>query len=523
MRKTILTLLAALPLTVAAQEYAWQYGADAGKLDIGRDIHYKVEAQSTAGNGHNPLWLNANRYGLSSLDNKNGYLRAAVERPLNADSARRWGIGYGVDAAVAKNFTSDVVLQQAYVEARWLHGVLTVGAKQWPMEMKNQRLSTGSQTLGINARPIPQVRLAVERYWTVPLTKGWLQFKGHVAYGRLTDNGWQHDFTQQQSKYTDDALMCTRAGFLRLGKDDIYPLSVEAGLEMATMFGGKSYHPDNKGGMRVIKNRESLKSFWNAFFTGGADAPELGSVYQNEEGNVVGSWLFRVNYDKDTWALHVYADKFFDDISSMFQLDYDGYGTGEEWDKKKKTRFFLYDGLKDWMLGTELNLRQGTWLRNIVVEYLYTKYQSGPIYHDHTQGRSDHICGADDYYNHYIYPGFQHWGQVIGNPLYRSPLYNDNGKIEIQNNRFIAWHLGIDGQPLPRFGYRLLATWQKGWGRYTKPYLHTRENVSLLAEASYTFPHQWTVTAAYGLDSGKLLGHNYGFQLTITKNGIFNL
>lgn len=519
----ILTLVAALALPANAQDYAWQLGADAGRLDLGHDIHYMLQAQGSASHGTTPLWLNANRYGLSSLDEHNGYLRAAVERPLNTDSARRWGVGYGLDAAVATHYTSDVVLQQAYVEGRWLHGVLTIGAKQWPMEMKNQRLSSGSQTLGINARPIPQARLALERYWTIPGTRRWLQVKGHVAYGMLTDDSWQHDFTQRRTRYEENVKYCSRAGFLRVGKDDIYPLSVEAGLEMATMFGGECYRPTANGEMHRIKNSESLKSYWHAFFTGGADAPEVGSVYQNEEGNIVGSWLMRVNYDTEQWALHVYADKYFDDISSMFQLDYNGYGSGEEWDKKKDMRFFVYDGLKDWMLGTELNLKHGTWLRDIVVEYLYTKYQSGPIYHDHTQGQPYHICGTDNYYNHYIYTGWQHWGQVIGNPLYRSPLYNDDGTIYIKDNRFVAWHLGLDGQPLPRLGYRLLASYQKGYGTYERPYVNPRENFSMMVEATYTLPHQWTITGAWGLDSGRLIGHNNGFQLTITKHGVFNL
>ena len=43
--------------------------------------------------------MNANRYGLSSLDEMNGYLRAGVERPLCTDSLRRWGVGYGVGPA----------------------------------------------------------------------------------------------------------------------------------------------------------------------------------------------------------------------------------------------------------------------------------------------------------------------------------------------------------------------------------------------------------------------------------------
>lgn len=109
--------------------------------------------QGSFSSEHTPLWLNANKHGMSSLQSNNAYLRGALERPLEADSCRRWGIGYGVDMAVASHYSSHFVLQQAYVEGRWLHGVLTIGAKEWPMELKNQWLSSGSQALGITRDP----------------------------------------------------------------------------------------------------------------------------------------------------------------------------------------------------------------------------------------------------------------------------------------------------------------------------------------------------------------------------------
>ena len=63
------------------------------------------------------------------------------------------------------------------------------------MELKNNELSSGAQTLGKNARPVPQVRIALADYYTLPLTKGWLHLKGHIAYGKMTDDNWQHEFT----------------------------------------------------------------------------------------------------------------------------------------------------------------------------------------------------------------------------------------------------------------------------------------------------------------------------------------
>ncbi|WP_036892390.1 capsule assembly Wzi family protein [Prevotella sp. S7-1-8] len=522
-RLPILLAMTLATQNVAAQ-HARQYGAEREKLCLGKNIHYKVEAQASVSDGRTPLWLNANKHGLSSIDAVNGYWRCQVARPLSADSARRWGGGYGVDMALALNHAAGVVAQQVFVEGRWLRGTLTVGAKEYAMELKNNRLSAGSQTLGVNARPVPQVRLALPEYWTIPALGRWLHLKGHIAYGKMTDDGWQRRFTGGKSKYTADALFHSKAGYLKIGseEDRSLPLSVEMGLEMATLFGGKSCRMDEKGHLVTIRNGTGLRSFLKAFVPGGEDVLEKGTVYENAEGDVVGSWVARVNYDADTWRLGVYADKFFEDHSSMFLLDYDGYGAGKEWNVRKRNHFFMYD-LKDVMVGAELNLKLGGWLRDIVLEYICTKYQSGPIYHDHSKGLSDHLGGRDNFYNHYIFAGWQHWGQAMGNPLYTSPIYNDDGRIEFKNNRFVAWHLAFDGQPTERVSYRAMITCQTGWGTYDMPYADKRRDTSLMVEATYCFPRRWQMKAACGLDFGTLIGNNFGFQFTVAKSGVFNL
>lgn len=509
-----------LPSVVGAQE-------ERRSINPLEGLEYQIQLQGTASSGKTPLWLNANKYGLSSLEKENGYVRASVARPLATDSTRRWAIGYGVDVAAPYRFTSHVVVQQAFAEARWLHGTLTVGAKEYPMEMKNRRLSSGSQALGINARPVPQVRLALPDYWTLPFANGWMHLKGHLAYGIMTDKNWQHDFTQKQSRYTDGTLYHSKAGYLKIGNEEaFFPLSVEVGLEMATQFGGDTYAPDGYGGINVIHNPRKPKDFLRALIPSGGEQLELGTNYVNAEGNHLGSWLMRVNWDEDDWRFSVYADHFFEDHSAMFHLDYDGYGTGEEWNVRKKRRYLLY-GLKDIMLGGELTFKYDRPVQGIVFEYLYTKYQSGPIYHDHTSSISDHIGGKDNYYNHYVYTGWQHWGQVMGNPLYRSPIYNDDGQIEVKDNRFMAFHLGVEGRPTEGLYYRVLGTWQEGLGTYGVPYTKKRHNVSFLTEATYSFHPEgalggWSVTGGYAMDFGSILGHNAGFQLTITKKGFFS-
>ena len=331
-------------------------------------IEVLTEAQVTAAGGdHNPLWLNANKYGLSSLDKTNGYVRAGAFRSIDNDSSRRWAWGAGLDLAVAGGFTSTFVVHQAYGELRWLKGLLTVGSKEQPMELKNQELSSGSQTFGINARPVPTVRLSLPDYWVVPYTRQWLAVKGHVAYGMTTDDGWQKDFTHQQSRYTEHALYHSKAGYLRIGPKNI---TVEFGLEMACQFGG-TLHVFDGPQETVINADKGLGAFFHALVPGGNDATD--GDWHNAEGNHLGSWVARVNFDYPKWNLGVYADHFFEDNSSMLHVSYAGWGKGDEAWVRKDNRYFLHD-FKDWMLGAELKLKENPWLNDIVVEYLYKSW-----------------------------------------------------------------------------------------------------------------------------------------------------
>ena len=484
-------------------------------------MEVRLETQSTTSDGdHTPLWLNANRYGLSSLEKTNGYVRAGLFRDEQQDSSRllRWGMG--VDVAATKGFTSDMVLQQAYGEVGFWKALLTVGSKEQPMELKNKELSTGSQTLGINARPVPSVRLSLPDYWTIPGTKGWIGVKGHLSYGVTTDDEWQRDFTDEQTRYTEHTWLHTKAGFMRVGKPG-KPFSVELGLEMAAQFGGTSFLQTNSTELSSVKNESGLKGMWHALLPSGYESIEKDIEYKNIGGNHLGSWLVRVNYDTEGWGASIYADHFFEDQSQMFHLDFDGYGSGEEWNKWKDDDWLVYD-LRDILLGAEMRFKHSRWVNNVVAEFMYTKYQSGPVYHDHTRHLSDHIGGNDNYYNHVVFTGWQHWGQVMGNPLYRSPLYNDDGRILVEDNRFWAWHLAVTGTPFDGWSYRVLSTWQRGFGTYDKPLVSPRRNMSFLAEVGYRFPETamlagWSVKGALGMDRGGLLGDNVGLQLTIGK------
>ena len=466
------------------------------------------EVQVSGSDGCTPLWLNANMYGLSSMSSFNGYVRGGIERLLKLDEEKKWGVSYGLDLVVPLHYTSDFVIQQCFAEVKYKHGVLTLGQKEQPMQLKNMDLSSGSQTLGINSRPVPGFRLSFPEYWSIPGLNDWLAIKGHFSYGWMTDGHFQKDWRGGKTGYCRDVLYHDKAGYMRIGPgNNVYPFCLELGLEMGCEFGGQlhnSYHG-------IIECKSDFGAYVDAFIAGGDD--EVNMVYTNVAGNHLGSWVARLNYQTRQFGVSLYADHYFEDHSSMFFLDYDGYGSGKDWDVRKKNRYLLYP-LKDIMAGAELKLKAFRLVDCFVVEFINTSYQSGPIYHDHSQELSDHIGGADGYYNHSYYPGWIHWGQVMGNPLYRSPIYNTDGSLDVKDNRFYAWHFGISGNLRSNLRYRVLCSWQKGWGTYSDPYLYPQENLSVMGEMTYSFKEHYSVRIAAGFDRGELLGNNTGIQMT---------
>ncbi len=284
-----LLLLAAGALNVYAQTEA--------------SLTYRVEASTNASLGeYAPMWLTANRYGLSSVQANSGYLRAGLfyDQPLK----RGWRVEAGLDLAGTLNHGADAgragfVVQQAYGDLSWRMLTLSIGSKErpgFPLE-KDGRLSSGMLVEGPNARPVPQVRGEIREYLPWGFTGNWLSFKGHIAYGRFTDNGWQEAFVAPGQYYARDVYYHSKSLMFRLGNREKFPLTFEFGLLMATQFAGDRLVMQSDGtGKLVTDMPDGLKAFWKAFMpqAGGSDTPAGEQV--NVEGNMLGSWNFALTY-----------------------------------------------------------------------------------------------------------------------------------------------------------------------------------------------------------------------------------
>lgn len=459
---------------------------------------YEIEAAATVSSTgtHTPFWLISNRSGLGSPRTNTGFVRGAIH--AGGTIAPRWSWSGGVDLVGSWRSESPFLVRELYGAARYRDFELTVGSRLEDDRLVDMKLSSGDLLFSGNALPIPQIHLSMPDYLNIPWLNNWLGFKAYFSLGTFTDGKWQRDFVATGALYYKDVRYHSKGLRIRIGQADRSPVTFEGGLEMAAQFGGKIMIGDSV----VKKMPSSLKDvISHVIIPTGGGSSDLPGEQSNVLGNHVGEWSARLNWSAPAdFKVSAYYLHFFEDHSMMF-FDY-----------------VWHDGL--W--GLEVTLPANPFVNKFVYEYLGFKDQSGPVYWDHTPSIPEQVSGTDNYYNHYLYGGWQNRGMGIGNPLVLSPLWNANRTIGFQCNRILSHHFGLSGSPTGEIDWRILASYTRGWGTYGSPYRDVLRNFNLLAEISYA-PRRlsgWSATIAGAMDRGGMIGQSNGLMLSIKKTGI---
>lgn len=445
-----------------------------------------VEYGATVHTGDNtPLWQMSNLQGLASLDNST-YIRGGV---FYHDQWGKWTVSGGLDLVAAAGFNSGI--QQAYADFRYKWLGIFAGSKEMTAPLINSRLSSGELTWSGNSKPIPQIMIGIPEYlYLLPR----LAIKGEISYGWFTDSNWMEAHTNLAAGgwYTKNIKYHHKEGFVRIGVPG-GKWQLDFGMTLDTQFGGQMV---TASGVTDLGN--SLKDYFRIFIPGsaGEDKPVNDALFY--QGNFVGTEQIRGTYRGKEVAVSLYLDNYFEDFSAM--------GKQNGW-----------DGL--W--GLELKFKRFRPINNIVLEYLQTTNQSGPLHglHEPEEGPVHKTGGSDNYYNNGLYPGWAHWGMANGNPLLRSPIYNENGTLSFKYNRVKAVHLGWSGEISDEWEYMAKLTMNRTWGTHGAPTLDILENFSAYAAFQYR-PAKlktWAFHASLGLDTGDIYGDNFGFQLKVRK------
>lgn len=461
-------------------------------------IRWNVELNATSSVGHNtPFWLVNNLQGLSSVEKNSGYVRLSAFHDM--DTTRRFTWGAGVDVAVPWRYSSPFIVQQFYGEVKYRCLQAMLGSKEMWGCFNDPRLSSGNLLYSGNSRPIPQLRIGIFDYADIWGLGGWLGIKGYLAFGAFTDERWQCSWVAPGNKRTERVLYHSKGLWLRNGNPSKFPLVFEAGIEMATQFGGISYENGE-----VIHMPHSLRDWFKAVVPLKGDETTPGGEQVNIQGNMVGNWNFCLSWmPKADWSVKAYYEHFFED-HSMLYIDY-------RW--------------RDGLWGVEATFPSNPFVSAFVYEFMTTRDQSGPLLNDTNDKIPEQVSGKDNYYNHYIYSGWQHWGMGIGNPMVLSPIFNRDGNLYFRTNRIVGHHFGISGNPTSDLRYRVLFSYSRNWGTYDCPLEKEMDNLNALAEVTWS-PSKgklrgWSGTFSVAGDAGPLLGRSLGFGVRISRTGWF--
>ena len=473
---------------------------------LGTSITYDLTAEAAVGTGdYTAFQLVTNRHHVLGTRSNTAYLRGAMN--LEHAFSKNLSLSAAVDVVASVHADHKLYLQQCYANLSYQSFFLEVGSREQPQVIRDNLLSSGSFTKGTNAKPIPQIHIGTNGFWTVPYTKEWLQLNFDFGYGKFLDSGYREDCYLRASDvnkmYVTGAYYHQKHLYFRSNPTKRFFALI--GIEHVAQFGGTN-HSMTDGVMTDKKKPANLKAFWNVILPLGDN-----SYYDDESledwvyGNHLGSMTVQLGWNiNKQHQLQVYLDDIFEDGS--------GIRKSNGW-----------DGLWGLQYNNHSSGRQ--YVRGAVFEYFQSTNQSGPLHWDSGDRPepirsqiTDLVVGDDDYYNHMFYDSYAHYGMTPGNALITSPIYNKDGYTGFRDNRVKAWHLGINGEITDRLSYLVKGSYREGWGTYKVPLSPKRHSFDAMLQGIYTLG-AWQFSAAYAFDKGNIYGDCSTFNIKIGYHG----
>lgn len=486
-------------------------------------IEYSLSTGLNAGTGDfAPYFIASNSGGIFTQP------AAAFERisgMKHTDSSRRFDYGFGLDLLAGVSSDTDykrwdpavsgwknnpqgpanIWIQQLYGEIKYRSLFLTAGMKTSDRSIIDGPLSSGDYTLSDNARPIPQIRAGFLDFVNFPWTNGWLQIRGEAAYGKFLDNNWLRNHFNRKNFYVTTGTYFHHASiYFRSNPEK--RLVGTFGMQHAAQFGGTRHVWSDGKELYSEKADVKLSTIFKTLIpieNGGGSTEGDQNYY---EGNHLGCWDFLLTYTFDNGSRLTAAMQHpWDDGSGI------GFKNG-------------FDGI----YALQYDFAPGKPISAIRAEYLDFRNQSGPIHWapgDHP-GTNIHgqATGGDNYYNNFHYNGWANYGMSLGTPFMRSPIYNTDGFLQFLDNRVFGFHAGAMGR-IGRVDWRVLYTWRKALGTYSRPRLKKAESTSMLFEAGYDMAcvKGLSLDMKAAFDAGSYFGGKFGVYLGITYTGNLKL
>lgn len=408
------------------------------------------------------------------------------------------------DVASHKMHPSNVGIQQLYAIIKYRSLFLEAGIRDHRSFLLDNSLTSGDWIESGNAKGIPQVRAGFLEFQNIPLTKGWIQIQGEIAYGKFMDNKWMKEFYSYANSHINlGAFYLYRRLFFRTNPSKNFYFTV--GMQAAGEIGGETQWW-YRG--KLEKEKSMKVSFWRLLKsiipTEHSSAP---STYYT--GNNLGTWDVHFNYSipGNQGEIHAYLQK--------------------PWEKGNSIAFRNgWDGL--W--GVQYDFPKAiTWIEAVLVEYIYLMNQSGPIHFSPNDYPGTSIGtdaqGRDDYYNNVEYNSYINYGVGIGSPFLKAPIYNTDGYPQYIDNLVKGFHVAAKGNLAYGWRWKIAVSYREAYGNGSMNRTAALQDFSWLlqAEGKLRKVPSLNIKLQVAADHGSLLGNNFGILLGVIYQGNFSI
>lgn len=418
-----------------------------------------------------PFWIQSNKSGLYS--NQGSQFLTRIQSFGGTQLTDNIRMDLGGELIARPGTHSTLSLNQAYAHLSGYGIKLSAGRFESTSAYYPHDLGVGFLGISRNATPIPMVRVGLESWTAIPFTFGYIQILGHLTHGWLGSQ-----------RATDNVLLHEKAGYARFGGK--LPLNFFGGVEHQVVWGG-----DNNP--RFGKLPSSLNDYPRVFFALGGDDTAPPGEQDYMLGDHLGSWNFG----------------FFLNLESINITGYRQFPLETKNNLKFKSP-------QDALTGIHATFDEDSspFLKEVVYEFLYTKWQNGPQEENTDPDRRDDFQGNENYYNHTIYEtGWVYNRRTLGNPLFLPR----NNNLGVANNRIVAHHFALKAIAGDH-AIKAKATYSKNSGTWIQPYDPIRTQWSVMAgiESPFTFQDiKFKGLLEAALDSGSLVGNQFGVLMGI--------
>lgn len=373
-------------------------------------------------NNQLPFWLLANELGRYESENstiQNLRFTTSHQTSFGNDD---WNWEAKAEFDILINENSKVGFTELFTNISWKFLQLDFGAFANEERYLGLSASNGNLASSRNARPHPKLRLGFNRF--VPIGLKWISVYGFYEEGMLNDN-----------RHVKNTHLHHKAMYLKLGTDD--NISFTAGLEHYVMWGGT--HP-------VYGELPGWESYFDYVLSRPGGDNALPTDQANTLGNQFGTYQFEIRKQWQDFTTTLYISHPFEDRSGL-ELD--------NW--------------RDNLYGLFLKFEDESVLEGIVLEYYYTKHQSGAFHLVPQPDGTRTGRGRDNYFNHGVYrSGVTYEQNAMGSPFWVPVNVVEEISQGFKSTRFSGFHIGAQGNISSTVKWKTMLSYLDHVGQYDR-------------------------------------------------------